>query len=273
MKEFRVDIEILEQCCGMNGILVGDSILLEHLKSQSFELQKDFQSFQLWIQPDHPKFNLIFIPNQGNVYHDTHPFIEQMGIYLIPTRNKAMSMHPFGHFRLSDQIGMPASLQFKIEIKATKPINFYMGGNHSFGESISMIWDPTTKSTGIKPVLPYCLFYTMQPYAEIEVAAGGIATGVNCIRFVSECNANDPIEIIYYLYLDQTYHPIHLSGGQRERILDPTILKKNPDGSKILQIVMHPGRSVHPIINPNDIESKKRSFSYVFGRYPKHSLF
>jgi hypothetical protein len=271
--EIRNDQDLWDQCHGLNAIIVGSMALKTAILDQNFVIMKSYPDFDILSHPNHPSYRLIYILCQGDVYKDIHMFTEQLGIYLVPTRNKAMSMHPFGHFRLSDIIGMPANLPIPIELSASKTINFFIGGEHYFTDHLSLIWDPTKKSQGFKPIKPYCSFYTMQPYAEFEVAAAGIATGANCIRFVSEADADEPIEIEYRLQLDQTYHPIHLSGGQRERILDPTILKKNADGSKTLLISMHPGRPVHKIINPNEKEATKRSFTYVFGRYPSHNLF
>ncbi len=236
--------------------------------SSKFEPLHQFQNFEIYGMKDQPYSGMIYIPNNGHVFKDTHSFCEKLGIYLTPTRNKAISMHPFGKYRLSDQIGFPADTPFRLEITSSIPINIYVQGKHYNGKEIKMEYDPSKRSQGFKPKKPYCSFYTMQPFAPMEVAAGGFATGRNCIRFIAEANVDTPLELTYKIYLDQTYHPIQLIGGQRERILDPTHIEKKADGSKVLITTLHPGRDVHEIIQPNKTSAKKRSFQFTFGRFP-----
>jgi hypothetical protein len=271
MREIKMEQSLLEQAngfnviCVMKGDLEGSGFVTdgEHIQS--------YYNCDLWSFNNSSSYFLISVPNRGHVYDDTHYLCEMLGVYLTPSRYKAMSMHPYGHLRLSDTIGMPATLPFPVEIIASSPVNFYLGGTHTFAEKVSMVWDPTKKSQLFKPQKPYCSFYTIQPFAPFEVAAAGIATGANCIRFLIDCDADTPIEISFTIRLNQLYHPVSLSGGQRERILDPTELHKLADGSKKLQITLHPGRKVHEIINPHPQDATKRSLMYLFAHYPKHA--
>ena len=132
-----------------------------------------------------------------------------------------------------------------------------------------MIFDPKQSLQRFIPEKPYVSFYTMQPYCDFALAAGGIATGKNCIRLICDCDSDESIEVIFDIHFDQTYQIIHLSGAQRERILDPITIEKQRDGDKLVHIILHPGQNVHEIICANEEDAKKRGFTFVFARYPR----
>jgi hypothetical protein len=261
------DIKLLTT--GKNLIIISAKPLNNYYFASEFELVSNYNGFKLYSTPISLRTKCILIENSGHVYDDTHQFCEYLGIFLQPCRDKAMSMHPYGKFRLADLLGEPPTAPFPLEITASQPINFYIQGRHINGQKYANNYDPGKKTEIFKPRKPYCSFYAIAPYVPFEIGAGGIANGSNCIHLVGEMDADEPITLEFKMIFAQNMQPIQFIVGNRERILDPTTLEKLPDGKKLLKIQMHPGRPLPKFVVNDQNQAKKRSFGYTFGRFPR----
>ncbi|MHA1872353.1 MAG: hypothetical protein ACTSXF_15555 [Promethearchaeota archaeon] len=242
---------------------------------------------------------IIYNPAKDHVYLDTYLLADTLNTYLIPCRNKAIPMYPYGMMAISDLLGEPITEELPIEI-SFKRINidskeledsqlsdkketlmhlYIMGKKYTQNDfhlkdglyTIRSNIKTTQRIKGFTPEKPYCSIYTINPFAPIEVAAGGLASGKNmfCIKIDAESDENNIYEVNILIKLPQNFNPVHLKGAQRERVLDPTLLIKNPDGSKTLKICIHPGKIVHRYLRSDKVSPTSRKLEYIFGKYPK----
>jgi hypothetical protein len=104
----------------------------------------------------------------------------------------------------------------------------------------------------------------------MEVGAGGLATGEHMIRYQLDADADEPFTVTVKLDLAWDINPIQLA-GRRERLLDPTTMIKHADGSKSLEIELHPGKPVLKHIDSRALPATARKCTYLFGRYPRYT--
>lgn len=234
--------------------------------------------------PDFSSKFLFYIENKGHVYQDTQHIVNIFNTYLLPQRKKAISMYPNGMFPLSDIIGeviydkIPIRIKFNQLIDSQNSIhkmNIYIQGELQQVNDITgfngILDCESNNKIGNKQV-PYISINLMNKTIPIELVAGGLAKGDHNIQIVIEANSEQEIEVNIELDMPQNFHTIWLRGKQRERTLDPTELLKNPDGSKMLKITLHPGRLVHPYLIQKGLDPKIRHLEYLFGKYPRYII-
>jgi hypothetical protein len=218
---------------------------------------------------------VIYVPNNGHCYTDTHPICELMGTYLMPLRSKAMSSFPHGIFRLSDIIGDEINEKLPIDIKiqgnTNTPLKLFIQGipQTDISANFSGEIDTAISVKGYKPGESYLSIAAYNKFVPMELAAPGIAKGNAAMKLKVDALCDAPIKVKIKIDLPQNFRAISLGGEQRERILDPLTIQKNADGSRTLNLTIHPGKPVHKYLVKKSVDSKLRSMDLYFGKFPR----
>ncbi|MBD3349976.1 MAG: hypothetical protein GF364_00640 [Candidatus Lokiarchaeota archaeon] len=215
---------------------------------------------------------VFYIKNNGHCYQDTHKFCGVLNTYLMPQRKKAIAMYPYGLIALSDIIGdkITEKLPVTVRVLSQHPINMYIQDKDYHDLSIDSEIDCTKYDKSNKVQKPYINISAVNGAIPLEIAAGGIAKGTNCMKLFIEGNSDVPITVEIKFQLPQNFEPIWLMGKQRERTIDKTELIKNSDGKKTMKILLNLGKPVHKYLRQKSLDPKERKLEYLFGKYPKY---